>query len=253
MLEVAGSPVLFVESGLSTHKPMHHEHQSGGIARIVSITAALAMLFLPQTCVGQKRYYAGLLGGISTLSADGSAAVATQTAATSSYKPENGPAIDGFAGLHWNNFLSFQIDYLWNRNALALQAVRANATGGGEFYQQEYRSRQHAALANVLLYFRGRSSRVRPFLSVGTGVVHLAVDPLTPGVALGLTPPGTLRATVAAIHVGVGIDLRVRQRWVFRYSFAETASSNPISLQLAPQGTRLLANFRNLFGIVKEF
>ena len=217
------------------------------------MTAALAMVFLPQTCAGQKRPYAGLLGGISTLSADGNTTVAPQTAATSSYKPENGPGIDIFAGVHWNNFLSLQMDYLWNRNPLTLDALRANATGGGAFYQQEYRSSQHAVLGNVLLYFRSRSSWVRPFLSVGTGVVHLAAAPLTSGVAQGLKPPGTFRSTMAALHVAVGIDLMVHRGWAFRYSFAETSSPNPISRQLAPPGTRMLANFRNLFGVVKEF
>ena len=231
---------------------VNHEHQPGSISRSFCLTAALAMVLLPQTCAGQKRPYAGFLGGISTLSADGNTTVEPQTAATSSYKPENGPAIDIFVGVHWNNFLSFQMDYLWNRNPLTLDALRTNATGGA-FYQQDYRSSQHAVLGNALLYFRGRSSWVRPFLSVGTGIVHLAMDPHTSGVTQGLVPPGTFRSTTAALHVAVGIDLRVHRGWAFRYSFAETSSPNPISRQLAPPGTRMLANFRNLFGIAKEF
>lgn len=232
---------------------MNHEYQPGSVSRSFRAIAALAMVFLPHTCAGQKTPYAGVLGGISTLSADGRATVEPQTAATSSYKPENGPAADVFAGVHWNNFLSFQMDYLWDRNPLTLDALRANATGGGAFYKQEYRGSQHAVLGNALLYFRRQSSWARPFLSVGTGVVHLATDPLTSGVAQGLTPPGTFRSTMAALHVSVGIDLRARRGWAFRYSFAETLSPNPISRQLTPPGTRMLANFRNLFGIVKEF
>jgi len=237
----------------ASKRQVSREHQPGSISRSFCIIAALAIVFWPQNCAGQKMPYAGLLGGISTLSADGRTTVEPQTAATSSYKPENGPAIDVFAGVHWNNFLSFQVDYLWNRNPLTLDALRANATGGGAFYEQEYRSSQHAVLGNVLLYFRSRSSWVRPFLSVGTGVVHLATDPLTPGAAQGLAPPSTLRSTMAALHVAVGIDLRVHRGWALRYSFAETSSPNPISRQLAPPGTRMLANFRNLFGIAKEF
>ncbi len=204
----------------ASKRQVSREHQPGSISRSFCIIAALAIVFWPQNCAGQKMPYAGLLGGISTLSADGRTTVEPQTAATSSYKPENGPAIDVFAGVHWNNFLSFQVDYLWNQNPLTLDALRANATGGGAFYKQEYRSSQHAVLGNVLLYFRSRSSWVRPFLSVGTGVVHLSTDPLTSGVAQGITPPGTFRSTMAALHVAVGIALRVHRGWALRYSFA---------------------------------
>lgn len=225
----------------------------GVIIRSLCIATAVAMVLLPDTCAGQNTAYAGFLGGISTLSADGRTTVAAQTVATSSYKPENGPAIDVFGGVHWNDFLSFQADYLWDRNALTLDASRASANAGVEFYEREYRSSQHAVIGNALLYFRARSSRVRPFLAAGTGVVHLAADPRATGTALGITPPAGFRSTKAVLHVWVGIDLRVCRGWAFRYSFTETASSNPISRELDPPGQRRLANFRNLFGLVKEF
>jgi len=233
-------------------RPANRDHRPV-ITRHFCIATALAMAFLPHTFAGQRRLYAGLLGGVSTLSSDARTAVEPQTVTTSSYKPENGPAVDVFAGVHWNNFLSFQADYLGNRNQLTLDASRANAGVGSTFYEQEYRSSQHAVLGNALLYFRSRSSWARPFLSVGTGVVHLAANPRSPGASQGITPPAAFRSTMAALHVAVGIDLRARQGWAFRYSFAETSSSNPISHQLVPRGARMLANFRNLFGIVKEF
>lgn len=232
---------------------LNHEDPPGVIGWRLCITAALAMLVLLQTCAGQTRPYVGLLGGVSTLSADGRSTVEPQIAATSSYKPGNGSTVDAFAGVHWNNFLSFQADYLWNRNSLTLDTLRGSAVAGTMFYEQEFRSSQHTVLGNVLLYFRSRSSWVRPFLSVGSGVVHLSADPRGPGVAQGIAPPGTFRSTMAALHVAAGIDLRVHRSWAFRYSFAETSSPNSISRQLAPPGTRMLANFRNLFGIAREF
>jgi hypothetical protein len=36
-----------------------------------------------------------------------------------------------------------------------------------------------------------------------------------------------------------------------RYSFSESVSGNPISAQLSPPGQRNLANFQNLFGVVR--
>lgn len=171
----------------------------------------------------------------------------------SSYRPENGATISAFAGVHWNNFLTFQADYFWNRNPLTLDVLRASTVAGSTFYERRFQSNQQTALGNMLLYFRDRSSRVRPYLSVGTGIVHFAADPRAAGVAEGVTAPGAFRSNMAALHVAVGIDLRTHQGWAFRYSFAETSSANPISRQLAPPGGRLLANFRNLFGIAKEF
>ena len=224
----------------------------GDVVRGLGLPAGLVALLLPSICAGQARPYAGLLGGVSTLSADGQSTIAPPVTAMSSYKPGNGPTFDAFAGVHWNNFLSFQADYLWNRNPLTLDVLRVNAAGS-MFYEERFRGNQQVALGNVLLYFRTRSSWVRPYLSVGTGVVHLATSPYASEASQGIIPPGAFHSNMAALHVAVGIDLRIRRGWAFRYSFAETLSPNPISRHLAPPGGRMLANFRNLFGIAKEF
>lgn len=64
----------------------------------------LAMaLALPVSGLAQSRFFAGALGGISTLSADGKSIVQPPVLSSSSYKPENGPTIDAFAGAHWND------------------------------------------------------------------------------------------------------------------------------------------------------
>jgi hypothetical protein len=60
-----------------------------------------------------------------------------------------------------------------------------------------------------------------------------------------------LRASRATLRVAVGLDLTVGRGWSVRYSFSESVSGNPISAQLLPPGQRSLANFQNLFGVVR--
>jgi hypothetical protein len=70
----------------------------------------------------------------------------------------------------------------------------------------------------------------------------------------GLTSPiGTIASTRIALRSHVGIDLRLSPHVAFRYSFSETISQNPISPSLTPPAPRRLANFQNLFGIVRRF
>jgi hypothetical protein len=225
-----------------------------GSRAFFTIAVFAGIVARPQPCNAQARPYFGAVGGVSTLSADASTAINADSAAASSYKPENGPTVGAFGGLHWTNHFSVQVDYLWNRNLLTLDSLAGSTTGTStKLYEQAFRSGQHSAFGSALLYFRSRSSWVRPFLSVGAGVVHLTAEPRSPGTVGGLSPPGRFGATEPALHVAVGIDLKLKSGWGFRYSFAETSSSNPISRQLTPTGSRMLANFRNLFGIVKYF
>lgn len=209
------------------------------------------MLVFPMSCGdAQTRFFAGALGGIATLSADGKSIVQPPTLSSSSYKPENGPTVDAFAGIYWNDYLGSQIDYLWNENSVALTSLQVQPAA---FYLQDFAIRQNSALGSVLLYFRKRSSWVRPYLSAGTGIVWLNATPNGPATANGIQPPSDFHSTAVALHVAVGIDLRLHHGWAFRYSFAETTRSNAISRQLSPPGSRMLANFRNLFGFVKNF
>jgi len=224
------------------------------IVRLLIMIAGVGMLFMSPLCTAQPRLYIGAAGGISTLSADARTVLGSDQAATSSYKPENGPTAGVYLGVHGNDYLSVQADYLWNRNLLTLDALVSKTMGGGTaLYEQTFRSHQHAALGSVLLYFRPRSSWVRPFLSVGTGIVHLDTEACTSLVSSGISAPGPFSATNAALHVAVGIDLKTKSGWALRYSFAETSGANPISSRLTPPGSRMLANFRNLFGVVKYF
>lgn len=183
--------------------------------------------------LAESPYYAGVVAGVSTLSADGRSA----PPAASLYKPENGLIAGVLGGIHLREYLSVQGNWTWNRNDLTLTSIRA----GGVFQEERRRSTQHSLAVDMLLYFRNRASWARPFLSVGGGVVRFR------------STPGAITSTEPALRVAVGIDMAIRDGWAFRYSFCETIRSNPISAQLTPPGTRNLAHFQNLFGFVKNF
>lgn len=203
---------------------------------ILSIAAASA----------QDRFYAGAVAGIATISADARFDTPQQVAA-SGYKPENGPTVSPCFGVHVNDYLTFQASYLWNRND-----VRFHSLQGAAFYDRSARTSQHLLLGDVMVYFRPRASRVRPYLAAGTGLARLSSEA---GPASGAAPgaPGSFADYSPVLNVAVGIDVRLRRGWRFRYSFAETIQSNSLSNRLTPPGERNLAGFRNLFGFVKDF
>jgi hypothetical protein len=120
-------------------------------------------------------------------------------------------------------------------------------------FEQERHSSQNAAIADLLVYFRPRRSRIRPYLSAGTGFVRLKSTAAGPAQGT-ITPGPPLIDTVKLpIRVAVGVDLMWRHGYGFRYSFSETMTANPFSATLDPPGSRRLANFQNLFGFVKYF
>ena len=197
------------------------------------------------------RMYAGALFGVSTLSGD-ARSVTTESAATASmYKPENGMALNLFAGAHLARFVSLQANYVFNRNDVTLFA---SSTSPSAFYEQPRESSQHAFVADLLLYFRNRQSGIRPYLGTGLAVVRFRSPAVTGGLIHGIAPPaGDIESTKVALRSHVGIDFTLGRRWSFRYSFSETISGNPISPHLMPMGERGLANFQNLFGMLRQF
>ena len=195
-------------------------------------------------------FFAGGLAGISTLSADARTALSGPVPAAGAYKPENGPAANLFAGWHATDYLSFQGNYVRNTNDVAITSILGDAS-----FEQARHSSQDAFVGDALLYFRNRRSWVRPYLSAGLGAVRIdsrATVLRSSSGSLPLPPP-EFSATRLAFRVAVGIDIMSKSGWGFRYSFSETTSGNPFSQQLAPQGQRGLANFQNLFGVVKYF
>ena len=179
----------------------------------------------------------------------------TQTSSdTSLYKPENGPTFRVFAGRHLTNYVSVEGNYGWNRNSLTLTSSQSSDMGN-VFYEQSRRASQHSVLGELLVYFRNRERRVRPYLSAGGGVVHLAGAQASIEQVIG-TPelaPGEFSSTEPALRVAVGIDVLLKGSWAVRFTFSETIRHNAISTQLRPPGERNLANFQNLIGIVKYF
>jgi outer membrane protein W len=223
--------------------------------RIAGLTFTIWLLCVQASASAQEeaRVFVGGLFGVSTLSADAQSVTIASEAALSQYKPENGLAVDIFAGIHLAQYFSVQANWMWNRNDVTLTSAFVTPQGGG-FYEQRRHSRQHAFVLDGLIYFRRRDSTVRPYLGTGLSILHFSADEVVASSAHGLDPPmGEIASTHVGLHSHVGIDFRLSRRLSFRYSFSETISSNPISPSLAPPGDRRLANFQNLFGIVGRF
>ena len=196
--------------------------------------------------------YVGLLAGVSTLSSDARSEVSPGGSAdVSLYTPENGLAISVLFGMHLHQFVSLQANYVWNANDLVLTSVRGNDSA---FYEQPRSSSQHAVIGDLLLYFRNRDSAIRPYLSVGSGVVRIDTTSSGGSRQRATAPPAqTIRTVSGVLRTAVGIDISLRRRWAVRYTFSETLSSNPFSAALSPPGQRKLANFQSLVGIVRAF
>lgn len=218
------------------------------------LTIAMVLLFVCDCAViAEAQFYAGVMGGVATLSGD-SRSLLGSSSSFSSYNPKNGPAVELLLGKHLSNYFTVQGEYIWNSNTLILTS--AMLTGGGQqSYQETRSSSQQSVIGDLLIYFRKRGSRLRPFLSVGTGFVHLASSQQQINQLIGapVLPPKHFSSNMAALHVPVGIDVKLIKGWAFRYSFSETLSSNPVSEQLSPPAFHNLQNFQNLFGIIKQF
>jgi len=199
-----------------------------------------------------RRVFVGALIGISTLSADGRAVTMPPEAAVSGYKPENGFTIDVFGGVHLAQYFSLQGNYMWNRNDLTLFSSFVTPQGGG-FYEQNRESAQHAAVADALVYFRRRDSRIRPYLGTGLSVVRFRASVIDSTISGLNAPSGEIVSTRVALRSHVGVDFGLSSRTALRYSFSETIGGNPISPVLSPRGERGLAHFQNLFGMVARF
>jgi hypothetical protein len=214
----------------------------------------LSGCLFPALLRAQRQYYVGAVGGIAILSGAGQTVVTPSSAAVSLYSTRNGPAVNLLVGLHLSNYVSLQGNYIWNRNDLTLTST-APAGFLQNFYQQPRSSSQNSVIADLLVYMRDRRSHVRPYLSGGFGVVHLrsSINGQSKSEGTPKVPPQEFSSTFPGLRVAVGMDVRIRGDWFFRYSFSETISSNGISAEMQPRPSGLLKNFQNLFGIVRTF
>ena len=196
--------------------------------------------------------YASAIGGIATLSADAGSQATAQGLNLSAYSPANGGALNVFVGAHLHDYFSVQADYIWNQNDVVLSSTSSSS---GNFYQQSRTTSQRAVVLDLLVYFRRRESRIRPYLGTGGGVIHLSSDAvrLLNSGGTPVLPPPAFSSTRPVFRSHVGIDLRISRKLDFRYSFSEMIGKNDISKHLSPQAPRRLANFQNLFGFVIRF
>jgi hypothetical protein len=221
--------------------------------RTIVLLIAISLLAVPAAAQDDSAVFVGGLFGVSALSADAQSVTTGPEAALSMYKPENGVALNLFAGLHIAQYFSLQANWVWNRNDVTLVSSFTTPHGGG-FYEQRRHSRQHGVVLDGLVYFRGRDSAIRPYLGTGIAVVHILARDVVRSSDAGLEPPaGEIASTRIGLRSHVGIDVRIVRHLAFRYSFSETITGNPISRALTPRARRNLANFQNLFGFVGRF
>ena len=198
----------------------------------------------------QSGLFVGAMGGVATLSADARAVIAGGSSTAGLYKPENGATAQVFGGIHFNDWISAEGNYVWNRNRLTLTSA-----AGAAFYQQERDSSQQGLSGDLMVYFRGRASRLRPYLAIGGGFIRFATSERATVVSSPavVVPPAHFTSTAAAVRFPVGIDVALTRGWRLRYSFTETIRGNPISPRLTPPGQRNLAVYQNLVGLAKYF
>jgi hypothetical protein len=219
--------------------------------RSLVFTLITALMAVPAAAQAPPRAFAGALFGVSALSGDARTAIAGGNAAVSLYDPANGPAANAFAGFHAAEYVSLQVNWIWNRNDLGLFSSSTSPAG---FSEQRRGSEQHAVVFDALVYFRRLDSRIRPYLGTGLSVLRFRSDVLDDSSERGpVLPPGPIGATRIGLRSHVGIDVAFSRGFAFRYSFSETISANPISEALSPPGQRGLMNFQNLWGIVGRF
>lgn len=215
------------------------------------IVLVLFFLISALSSSAQTIPYAGAIAGVATISADGASKLTTQGLSLSSYAPANGGALNLFAGAQLDDYFSVQANLIWNRNSLRFNS----SSSGGSFYQEDRSSSQEAAVFDFLIYFRRRSSRIRPYLGTGGGVVHLssAQDRIVVAGGTPSIPPAKFASAGPVLRSHVGIDFRLTRKLDFRYSFSDLIGRNEISKHLSPPGSRVLENFHNLFGFVWRF
>lgn len=213
--------------------------------RLVLLLCSSTLLCAQQ----ERKNFISALAGLAILSGDAQTDFSS-TPRASSYAARNGTSVNLAAGRHFNNWVSVQGNYLWNRNQVTL-----NGTNGNSFYSATNASSQHKIVIDGMLYFRPITSRVRPYLSTGVGPVRIS---RTQTALLTSNPAPALPSTSASVwrpglRVAVGADLLLPSGWGFRYSFSETLTKNLFSDSLLPPAPNNLMNFHHLWGFVKYF
>ncbi len=215
------------------------------------------LILIPLRCLAQdthpSKFFAGGGPGLALLSGGGASAVSAARGSLSSYSASAGLLVHAFGGVHLNEYFSIQGAWNWNRNALQFSAA---ATSGAAF-QQSRTSSQNNSGADLVVYFKPRNSRIRPFITGGLNLMRISsdADPITVSVGAAPTlPRPRFTASQAGLRVAAGADFMLLPRgWGVRYAFHEITQRNPIGRQLSPQAGGPLMNFQHLFGVVRYF
>ncbi|MDZ4800657.1 MAG: outer membrane beta-barrel protein [Bryobacteraceae bacterium] len=197
-------------------------------------------LVIPEQLQAQYRFFAGGGPGQAILSNDTGISISGSSGSISTYSQKKGLLLHAFAGWHLFEYFSVQGAWNWNRNDLTFSGVE---TSGRSFEEMRTSSQQNAGL-DAVVYFRKRSSLVRPFLTTGLNVSFLQSDSR-------VSPRFT--ATDRGLRVAAGADFLLPRGWGVRYAFNEILQGNPLGRRLTPKGTAPLMNFQHLFGFVKYF
>jgi len=169
-------------------KPTVVRRRPRRVARQFMLALAMSIASVPAAAQDEPRIFAGGLFGVSTLSADGRSVTTETDAALSLYKPENGLALNLFAGVHLAEYFSVQANWMRNRNDITLVSSFATPQGGG-FFEQRRHSGQHAVVLDGLVYFRRRDSAIRPYLGTGLSLLRFSSTDVVSSTARGLVPP----------------------------------------------------------------
>lgn len=210
------------------------------------LVLALTLSFVLSAQLEKKNFIAGL-GGLAILSGDAKAAF-SQGAVASFSSPKDGFALNLAAGHHFNNWVSAQGNYLFNRNDVTL-----NGVSGNTFYSAVNQSRQHQIVFDGMLYVRPLSSRIRPYLSVGFAMVQASRNQVSFLGTAAVVPTPKASEWHPGLRSAVGMDLTIKPGWAFRYSFSETLTGNLFSRSLVPPAQKHLMNFHHLLGVVRSF
>ena len=85
--------------------------------------ALFSILTVCCTTPVQAQLYAGVLGGVSSISGDAQSTINPGSTAFSSYDPNNGGAAEVLVGKHLSDYFTVQGNYIWNANELAVSGA----------------------------------------------------------------------------------------------------------------------------------
>jgi hypothetical protein len=216
------------------------------LIRRIIITAGLAMLLplLATRAFGQKWEFGGAGGGSLYKSE-----TITNASGSASAGFDTGYAVSVLLGHNKYNYVGGEIRYTYQNSNMKLSAGGTKAT---------FSSLSHAVHYDLLLHFRPRGSKIRPFLAIGGGAkfyrgtgTEVVFQPLS-NIAL-LTHT---QETQGLISTGAGVKIQIAEHLSFRAEVRDYITPFPkkvIEPVFATSAPDWLHNFVPLVGISYTF